>query len=69
MGILDLLQPKTAQVDNRTLTEWIKHVAGVGSAIEITLPNGRTHSIEPSPHYFEDCETCKLIAEYLRQCK
>jgi len=47
------------------LTAWLEHVAGVGSPIEIKLLNGGTHTLEPSPHYFTDCETCKQIAEYL----
>ena len=67
MSLLNLRQPKSQQIDNRVLTEWLKHVAGIGTTIEIKLPNGHTHSLEPSPHYFEDCETCKQIAEYLKK--
>jgi len=52
---------------NDMLIAWIEHVAGVGSPIEIKLINGGTHTIEASPHYFTDCETCKQIAEYLAQ--
>ncbi len=51
--------------EREILVQWLEHVAGVGSPIEIKLINGGTHTIEPSPHYFTDCETCKQIAEYL----
>lgn len=50
---------------NDMLIAWMEHLAGVGSPIEIKLINGGTHTIEASPHYFTDCETCKQIAEYL----
>lgn len=50
---------------NDMLIRWLEHVAGIGSPIEIKLINGGTHTIEASPHYFTDCETCKQIAEYL----
>lgn len=51
--------------ERETLVQWLEHVAGIGSPIEIKLLNGGTHTIEASPHYFTDCETCKQIAEYL----
>lgn len=50
---------------NDMLIKWLEHVAGVGSPIEIKLITGGTHTIEASPHYFTDCETCKQIAGYL----
>lgn len=53
------------QKERDVLVQWLEHVAGIGSPIEIKLLNGGTHTIEASPHYFTDCETCKQIAEYL----
>lgn len=53
------------QEENKILVQWLEHVAGVGSPIEIKLTTGGIHTIEATPHYFSDCETCKQIAEYL----
>lgn len=52
---------------NDMLIAWLEHVAGVGSPIEIKLLTGGIHTIEATPHYFSDCETCKQIAGYLEQ--
>lgn len=49
------------------LVQWLEHVAGVGTPIEIKLLSGGIHTIEATPHYFSDCETCKQIAGYLAQ--
>jgi hypothetical protein len=62
----DVIETRTRQ-ERKTLVQWLEHVAGIGSPIEIKLLNGGTHTIEASPHYFTDCETCKQIAEYLAQ--
>lgn len=62
----EAIQTRT-QEERNTLVQWLEHVAGVGSPIEIKLINGGTHTIEASPHYFTDCETCKQIAGYLAQ--
>lgn len=54
-------------IDEKKLAEWLKHVAGIGSPITITLLTGGTYEIEATPHYFTDCETCKEIAAYLQK--
>ena len=63
----DLEDPEIAAEEYKILVQWLEHVAGVGSPIEIKLINGGTHEIESMPHYFTDCETCKQIAEYLQR--
>ncbi len=60
-----LAKKNELQKENKILVQWLEHVAGVGSPIEIKLLTGGTHIVEASPHYFTDCETCKQIAEYL----
>jgi hypothetical protein len=56
---------KRIQQEREILVPWLEHVAGVGSPIEIKMLTGGVHTIEATPHYFTDCETCKQIAEYL----
>ena len=69
MSINPILVPEFEKAriakEKEMLIAWLEHVAGVGSPIEIKLLNGGTHTIEASPHYFTDCETCKQIAGYL----
>lgn len=71
MSINPILVPEFEKAriakEKEMLIAWLEHVAGIGSPIEIKLLNGGTHTIEASPHYFTDCETCKQIAEYLAQ--
>ena len=69
MSINPILVPEFEKAriakEKEMLIAWLEHVAGIGSPIEIKLLNGGTHTIEASPHYFTDCETCKQIAGYL----
>ena len=57
---------KSKAPSKETLVQWLEHVAGVGTPITIKLITGDTHEIEPTPHYFTDCETCKKITAYLQ---